>query len=73
MIKYHVIGLLCLAVVAIAGIEAAAQFYETSLNPKTPWYSSGKGWLMAALTIGAAVVYFRARKFRKKDVMKGSS
>jgi hypothetical protein len=67
MIKYHVVGLLCLAISAIAGIEAAFQFYVAEYRGEG-WYSSIKGWLMVALVIGAVLVYFRARKLRKMEV-----
>jgi hypothetical protein len=70
MIKYHIIGLICLAIAAMAGIEAAALFYETSLAPKGIWYTNVKGWFMVGLCIAAVLVYFRARKFRKIETWK---
>lgn len=70
MIKYHIIGLICLAVAAIAGIEALAQFYETSLKPQGLWYTNIKGWFMVGLFVAALLVYLRARKFRKAETWK---
>lgn len=68
MVKYHVLSLLALAVVAFTGIEAAAVFWEQEIK-KLPWYTSGRAWLMVVLCMGAVALYFRARSFRKKATM----
>jgi hypothetical protein len=61
MIRYHVIGLLCLVVAAVAAIEAAFRF---TMTPEG--FSNPLGWLMCALFAICILVYIRARKFRKK-------
>lgn len=70
MIKYHILSLLALAVCAITAIEAAAQFYGASLKAGGRWYSSGTGWLMVVVCLGAVYLYFRARKFRRNETLK---
>jgi hypothetical protein len=70
MIKYHILSLLALAVIALAGIEAAAEFYEAELKQAGSWYTNGKAWIMVAVVLGATFLYFRSRAFRKKEVMK---
>lgn len=67
MIKYHILSLIALAVLALSGIEAAALFYETTLRGEL-WYGSGKGWLMVLVSALAVYLYFRARKLRKSAV-----
>ena len=69
MIKYHIIGLLCLAFTAFTGIEAIAVFWERNIKSPGTWYMEGKGWLMVLLCGACVYLYFRARKFRKEATL----
>lgn len=68
MVKYHILSLLALAVVAFSGIEAAAVFYEKELGGGN-WYTSGRAWVMVGICLFGVYLYFRARSFRKKATL----
>ena len=70
MIKYHILSLLALAVVAITAIEAAAEFYTSEHNLAGSWYSNIKAWIMVLVCLASVVLYFRARTYRKRETLK---
>ena len=69
MIRYHVMSLLCLAVAAVAAIEALAGFTVDAARQKMTWYTNVPAWVMAGLFVGCIVMYYRLRRKRKEDVM----
>ncbi len=69
MIRYHVMSLLCLAVAAVAAIEALAGFTVDAARQKIVWYTNVPAWVMAGLFLGCIVMYYRLRRKRKEQVI----
>ena len=69
MIRYHVMSLLCLAVAAVAAIEALAGFTVDAARQKIVWYTNVPAWVMVGLFVGCIVMYYRLRRKRKEQVI----
>lgn len=69
MIRYHVMSLLCLAVAAVAAIEALAGFTVDAARLKIVWYTNTPAWVMTGLFVGCILMYYRLRRKRKEDVI----
>ncbi|MEY4002364.1 MAG: hypothetical protein RIT07_406 [Bacteroidota bacterium] len=69
MIRYHVMSLLCLAVAAVAAIEALAGFTVDADRLKIVWYTNTPAWVMTGLFVGCILMYYRLRRKRKEDVV----
>lgn len=73
MIRYHVMSLLCLAVAAVAAIEALAGFTVDADRQKIVWYTNAPAWIMTGLFLGCIVMYVRLRRKRKTELMGGGN